>query len=179
MVILHSILCGCFLNSCAEKKLAIALKAILVLEAIAKSIVIVKANLAAKRMPLHPCTLIYRHAYRYLQLLLPASLQTTLCARKSLLLLPLSISLIGMNTWRLILNDESLTVTQDYSTRIWCFIASVDYIQSQRIVEAQRVRRFPSCPCHYQRPGTLLCCVSLSYTKRKKANILLTERFFA
>ena len=79
-----------------EKKLTIVLKTILVLEAIAKVVFIVKDLLIQKRMLLRPSTFFYSHVYRYLQLLLVASLQITHCARTALSPLPLSISLIGL-----------------------------------------------------------------------------------
>ena len=59
MVSLHSIFCGCLLISRPEKKLAIALKSFLALEAIAKVVFIVKDNLTEKGTLLHPCALIY------------------------------------------------------------------------------------------------------------------------
>ena len=64
----------CLLISRLEKKLAIALKSLLVLEAVAKVAFIVNGLLAEKGTLLSLRRLIYRHIYRYLQLLLVASL---------------------------------------------------------------------------------------------------------
>ena len=50
MVSLHSIFCRCLLISCLEKKLAMVLKAILVLEAIAKVTLAVKSLLIEEGM---------------------------------------------------------------------------------------------------------------------------------
>ena len=52
MVSLHLIFCARPLTSRPEKKLFIALKIILVLEAIAKVVFVVKFNLASKGTPL-------------------------------------------------------------------------------------------------------------------------------
>ena len=63
-----------FLISRLEKKLAIALKSLLILEAVAKAVFIVNGLLAEKGTLLSLRRLIYKHIYRYLQLLLVASL---------------------------------------------------------------------------------------------------------
>ena len=92
---MHPILCGHLLISCLEKKLAIMLKTLLGLEAIAKVIFLVKAVSAEKGRLFQSRTLIYRHVYCCMQLLLLASLQTIHCARMTMSLLRSSISLIG------------------------------------------------------------------------------------
>ena len=92
----HSIFAECLLIFHPEKKLAIALKTILVLEVTAKVVLVVEIILADKGMPLQPHALIYRHVHHYLQWLLVASLLITHCAGKTLPLLPSCTSLIGM-----------------------------------------------------------------------------------
>ena len=95
MVSLYSIFCGCLLISRPEKKLAIALKSFLVLEAIAKVVIIAKVTLTEKGTPLQPRALVYKHVYRYSQWFLVASLRVTHCAEMALALLPSYTSLIG------------------------------------------------------------------------------------
>ena len=77
MVSLHASFAGALLMSRLEKKLAMALKSMLALEAVAMVVLLVKFNLIEKRTLLEPHSLTYRHVYCYLQLVFAALLQTT------------------------------------------------------------------------------------------------------
>ena len=74
MVSLHAISNRSILNSDLEKKLAIALKILLVLEALAKVAFVVSGTLAQKRRSSRPRSLNYKHIYRYFQSLWAVSL---------------------------------------------------------------------------------------------------------
>ena len=162
MVSLHVIPNRSFLNFALEKKLSIALKTLLVLEATAKVALIVSATLIDKGTPLRPRSLIYQRIHCYLQPLWVVSLRTTHCADKLVTCLPSYIPRIGMTFKVTVSKHERLTVPQVYFTRIWRPGSNTRSVQGARVMEDEWILWFAACPCPYQGSGPLLFHVCLS-----------------
>ena len=124
------------LNYVLDKKLAIALKTLLVLEATAKVAFIVEGTLVQKGMMPRSRSLNYKHIYRCFQPLLVVLLQTTQYASPLMASLPTYLSLTGMLVLVTAPKYEHLTFPQVYSTRIWSFTSNAGFVQGSRILEA-------------------------------------------
>ena len=125
----------CPLISVPEKKLSIALKVLLVLEAIAKVTFMVSGALAEKSTPLRLHRLIYEFIYCYLQSFWDDSLQITHSVQTPMAHLPPYISPIGMAFLLTVSKHECLTFLQVYPTRIWRPASNTGSVQGSRVVE--------------------------------------------
>ena len=125
-------------NSGLEKKLAIALKILLVLEALAKVAFVVSGTLVQRSTPPRPRSLnyMYKYIYHYFQSLWAVSLQTTCYAGLMVESHPSYISRIGMIFLVTIPEHEHLTIPQVYSTRIRRCTSSARSVQGPRVLEA-------------------------------------------
>ena len=132
---LHLISRRLLLNSVLEKKLAVTLKTLLILEAIAKVVFIVEANLIEKGKSPRPHSLNFKHIHCYFQWQWVVWLQTTHCAWPSVAHLPPYTTRIGMILQVTFRKDERLTVPQVYANRVWRLASNPSSVQGSRVLE--------------------------------------------